>query len=232
MNVPQLPLRLSRPSPAGLDDFLPADAPALALLRDWLGTPSSALLLRGPAASGKTHLLLAAMQVLAAQQRDAAYLPLASLGTAAAAMVEGQSAAAVVAVDDLDEALVDPALQRALFALHNRVGDAGGWMLYAGRSNPAEWQAVLPDLRSRLGQSVQGILQPLDAAQRRRWFAARAEALGMQLEEAAIEYLFRRVGRDLHGLQRLLERLDRESLAAQRRLTVPFLRDLLASSPP
>lgn len=229
MNVPQLPLRLARPPRAGLADFVPADAPALALLRDWLRAPASHLLLRGPAASGKTHLLLAAMETLSSQGAEVGYLPLAALGTPAAAMVEAQPAAAVVAVDDLDEARVDTALQRALFALHNRVGDAGGRMLYASRGIPAEWQDLLPDLRSRLGQSAQGILQPLDEAQRRRWFSARAEALGMQLDEAAVEYLFRRVGRDLPGLLQLLERLDRESLAAQRRLTVPFLRDLLAA---
>nr|WP_282452827.1 DnaA/Hda family protein [Lysobacter sp. CAU 1642] len=144
-------------------------------------------------------------------------------------MVEAQPALPWVAVDDLDEALIDPALQRALFALHNRVGDQGGRMLYASRGNPGDWTSLLPDLRSRLGQSVQALLQPLDEAQRREWFTRRAAALGMQLDEASLEYLFRRVGRDLPGLQRLLDRLDVDSLAAQRRLTVPFLRDFLAA---
>lgn len=229
MNTPQLPLRLARPTRAGLDDFLPADAPALAMLRSWLRAPSSHLLLRGPAGCGKTHLLLAALAEAAAQGRAGAYLPLAALGTGAADMVAAQPLAELVAVDDLDEARVDDALQRALFALHNRIGDAGGHLLYACRGQPGEWNDLLPDLRSRLGQATQALLSPLDEAQRRQWFMQRAGALGMQLEEPALEYLFRRVGRDLPGLQRLLERLDRDSLAAQRKLTVPFLRDLLAA---
>ena len=43
----------------------------------------------------------------------------------------------------------------------------------------------------------------------------------------ALDWLLRRVGRDLGGLARLFDRLDRASLAAQRRLTVPFLREAL-----
>lgn len=229
MSVPQLPLLLRPPRSAGLDDFLPAEAPALALLRGWLASPEGHLLLRGPPASGKTHLLLAALETLRQRARAVAYLPLATLGAAAGNMLRAQPAAAVVAVDDLDRVLDQPELQRALFALHNRVGDAGGGMLYACRGQPAEWDALLPDLRSRLGQAIQGLLVPLDETQRRLWFLRRVEALGMQMDPAALDYLFRRVGRDLPGLQRLIDRLDRDSLAAQRRLTVPFLRELLAA---
>lgn len=229
MNTPQLPLRLARPVRASLDDFVPADAPALVVLRGWIeGTPGH-LLLRGPSGSGKTHLLLAALDTLKRGGRSAAYLPLAGLGAQAAPMLEAHPPAEVVAVDDLDIALEQAGLQRALFALHNRVGDAGGRMLYASRGHPADWSDLLPDLRSRLGQSTQAVLQPLDEALRRQWFTQRAAALGMQLDEAAVEFLFRRVGRDLPGLQQLLERIDRDSLAAQRRLTVPFLRGLLAA---
>src|SRR5690606_31711394 len=106
----------------GFDDFLPADAPALALLRSWLDAPQHHLLLRGPAGSGKSHLCLAAVETQQQAGGGAAYLPLAALGTAAASMVEAQPAVALVVVDDLDESRVDDGLQRALFGLHNRVG--------------------------------------------------------------------------------------------------------------
>ena len=43
------------------------------------------------------------------------------------------------------------------------------------------------------------------------------------------EYLLNRVERDMAGLGRWLERLDRASLAEQRRLTIPFVRELLAA---
>jgi DnaA-homolog protein len=55
----------------------------------------------------------------------------------------------------------------------------------------------------------------------------RAQRRGLVLEEAALDWLLRRVGRDLAGLAALLDELDRASLAAQRRITVPFLRQAL-----
>jgi DnaA family protein len=68
---------------------------------------------------------------------------------------------------------------------------------------------------------------PLDEAGRRELLRRRAEARGLQLDDGVLDYLFRRVGRDLGNLTALLDRLDRASLAAQRRLTVPFLRQIL-----
>ena len=56
----------------------------------------------------------------------------------------------------------------------------------------------------------------------------RAQRRGLVLEEAAIDWLLTRTDRDLSRLLLLLDRLDRESLAAQRRITVPFLKQVLA----
>ena len=50
---------------------------------------------------------------------------------------------------------------------------------------------------------------------------------GLALDAPALEWLLTRTGRDLGSLVRVLDRLDRESLAAKRRLTVPFLRGVL-----
>jgi DnaA family protein len=88
---------------------------------------------------------------------------------------------------------------------------------------------ALPDLRSRLEQCVRLPLEPLDDAGRREVLLRRARRRGLELEEAVLDYLFRRVGRDLVGLTALLDRLDRESLVAQRRITIPFLRQFLSA---
>ncbi|RBF29297.1 DnaA regulatory inactivator Hda, partial [Xanthomonas oryzae pv. oryzae] len=45
--------------------------------------------------------------------------------------------------------------------------------------------------------------------------------------EAAIDWLLTHGERELARLVALLDRLDRESLAAKRRITVPFLRRVL-----
>jgi DnaA family protein len=47
------------------------------------------------------------------------------------------------------------------------------------------------------------------------------------LSREAAAYLVHRMPRDMHSLCGMLDRLDEAALAAQRRLTVPFLREAL-----
>lgn len=230
MSVPQLPLNLRAAQAAGFDDF-EGSAELVALLRTCArGERSEHVFIDGPAGSGRSHLLLASLGEARRAGREVAYLPLALLGEGALAAIEAVSGTGLVAVDDLQQAAGARAIEVALFALHNRVLDAGAQLLYAAEAAPQGLPLVLPDLRSRLQQCTRFSLVPLDDAGRRRLLKRRARSRGLELDDAVIDYLFRRHSRDLPTLGRLLERLDRESLAAQRRITVPFLRGLLGAS--
>ena len=88
---------------------------------------------------------------------------------------------------------------------------------------------VLPDLRSRLAQCTRWTLPVLDDDARAELLRQRAAARGLDFEDAALDWMLRRCSRDLGTLTALFERLDRASLAAQRRLTVPFLRQVLGA---
>jgi len=71
------------------------------------------------------------------------------------------------------------------------------------------------------------VLKPLDEADRRELLRERAASRGIEIDDAVIDWLFAREKRDLASLFNVLDRIDRASLAAQRRVTVPFLRTLL-----
>ena len=133
----------------------------------------------------------------------------------------------VVALDGVEAIGGERDDEVALFDFHNRARSAGTAVLYAAEAAPDVLPLTLPDLRSRLGQCARVVLVPLDDDGRRRVLRERAQRRGLVLEEAALEWLLRRVGRDLAGLTALLDRLDRASLAAQRRVTVPFLKQVL-----
>jgi DnaA family protein len=223
----QLPLALRWPADQRLDTFVGQPEAAAAVVALARGTEAGALYLHGPAGSGKTHLLLAACAEAEAAGRSARYLPLAALRGRIAEVAEGLLAR-IVCVDGLEGAAGERADEVALFALHNRVRDAGGALVYSAQAAPAELGLGLPDLASRLGQARRVRLAPLDETQRREALVQRAARRGLELDEAVLDYLFRRVGRDLGHLSALLDRIDRASLAAQRRVTVPFLRTLLA----
>jgi len=62
---------------------------------------------------------------------------------------------------------------------------------------------------------------------RRDLLRERAVARGIELDDAVVDWLFAREKRDIASLLAVLERIDSASLAAQRRVTVPFLRKML-----
>ena len=55
----------------------------------------------------------------------------------------------------------------------------------------------------------------------------RAEQIGLQLSEAVAMFLLARIARSTGQLFTILERLDNASLAAKRKLTVPFVKQVL-----
>jgi DnaA family protein len=176
---------------------------------------------------GKTHLALAACAAAEAAGRRATYLPLHAATGRLRDALEALDAADLAALDGLDAIAGNRDDEVALFDFHNRARAAGISLLYAGRAAPDALALALPDLRSRLSQCARIALSPLDDEGRREVLRERARRRGLVIDEAALEWLLRRVGRDLAGLTRLLDRLDQASLAAQRRLTVPFLRQVL-----
>lgn len=225
---PQLPLALRFPPDQRFDAFVGMPS-ACAQLEAFARAPAShALYLQGPGASGKTHLLLATCAEAEARGHAVAYLSLHALRGRLAAASEGMQHNALVALDDVDAVAGDAADELALFDLHNRLRDAGRGLLYAAREAPDRWPPGLPDLRSRLAQCTRIALQPLDDDGRARLLRQRAAARGLAFDDAALAWMLRRCSRDLRSLTTLFERLDHASLVAQRRLTVPFLRQVLA----
>lgn len=226
----QLPLALRCPPDQRFETFVGAPTGALLQLRAFArgdtGT-GEALYLAGPAGTGKTHLLLAACAEAETAGRRTAYLPLAAAAGRLREALEAFEHADLVALDGLDAVAGTREDEVALFDAHNRARDAGRRLLYAARVAPDALPLTLPDLRSRLSQCVRLMLEPLDDAGRADVLRLRAQRRGLQLEDTAIDWLLRRVDRDLASLTELFDRLDRESLAAQRRLTVPFLRRVL-----
>jgi DnaA family protein len=238
VSVPQLPLTLRYPPDQSLDTYVDAPAGAIAQLRA-LAThthetagyadPTGAdwVYLAGPAGVGKTHLLLGACAAAETAGRRAAYVPLAAAAGRLREALHALEGNDLLALDGIEAIAGDRDDEVALFDTHNRARQAGCAIIYAARENPDELALVLPDLRSRLSQCTRIVLSPLNDAGRGEVLRQRAQRRGLALEEAALDWMLKRVDRDLGGLTALLDKLDRASLAAQRRITVPFLRQTL-----
>jgi DnaA-homolog protein len=206
-----------------------ANAEAVAALSSLAGGGSRIpVWIFGPPGSGKSHLLQAACALAGASRRTAAYLPLAAARQEDPAILDGFERLDLVALDDVDAVAGDAAWESALFRLYNGLAEQGGGLAAAATQAPAALGLGLADLASRLGASVAHRLRPLAEAELGDALRRRAAHRGLELPEETLAYLKRRAPRDFAALCRLLDALDIESLAAQRRLTVPFVRDWLA----
>ena len=227
--MPQLPLALRYPPDQRLDTYVTPEPGVVGLVQAAATVGGDWLYLAGPAGVGKSHLLLAACAAAEGAGRRAAYLPLVAAAGRLREALQALEGNDLLALDGLERIAGHRDDEVALFDAHNRARAAGITVMYAARGNPDELGLVLPDLRSRLQQCTRLVLAPLDDDGRREVLRQRAQRRGLVLDEAALDWLLKRVDRDLAALTGVLDRLDQASLAAKRRLTVPFLRQVLGA---
>ena len=223
----QLPLSLRYPPDQHLDAFVAPPAGGWEPLRQLAASAEPWLYCVGPADAGKTHLALGFCAAAEAGGRTAVYLPMVALAGRVRDALPAPHPLMRIALDGLEHVAGQREDEVALFDFHNAARAAGAGVFYTAREAPDALGLTLPDLRSRLSQLARIRLEAADDGTRAAILRLRAERRGLAMDDAALDWLLRRARRDLGSLTALLEQLDRESLAAQRRITVPFLRKVL-----
>lgn len=226
--VEQLLLNL-RPRPdARLSDFAaPAWAPLVAALEGFLEAPGGLFYLRGDAGLGRTHLLSALCGEAERRGMAALLLPLAELRQEEPGLLQGLEDQDLVACDDLAAVAGNPGWEEAFFHFFNRARAAGCRLLFSAPGAPGECGFRLPDLVSRLSQAPCWSLVQPDDASREALVMAAARRHDLVLEADVVRYLLGRGPRETGRLLALVADLDRLSLVAGRRLTIPFVRQVL-----
>jgi DnaA-homolog protein len=224
----QIPLGLRLPDRAVFASFFPGrNAEALAAARlIAAGEAHGTTWICGPAGAGKTHLLQA-ICAAAAERARAGYVPLARLAPLGFGVLEGLAQLDCLCVDDLDRVAGDLAWERGLFGLLRETSEKGGALVASSSAPPALLTWALPDLGSRFTAAAVFQLRALDEAEQRSALTLRARLRGLELPEDTWQWLRRHYPRDMRSLYELLDTLDEAALTAQRRLTVPFIRDVL-----
>jgi DnaA family protein len=191
------------------------------------------LWLWGARGSGKTHLLQAVCA--AAGSAAAAYFPLGDALNLPPDALQGFASRGVLCLDDVDAIAGDLRWEQVLFQLFNEALELRSRLIFAAAAPPGALPWALGDWRSRAAACIVYQLRELDDAARIEALRMRALQRGLQLPPETADYLLRRMPRDLTKLLALLDDLDEASLAAQRRLTIPFIRAALernAKTPP
>lgn len=182
----------------------------------------------GEAGSGKTHLLQACCQMARMAGKDPFYLALPAVDPPPPAMLEGLECMDLVCVDDLQHLEGQGEWQQALFHFYNRHRQHDRQLLLAAACPPKFLPFGLADLKTRMGWGLTLKIQALDDAQLIDALAHKARHLGFDMPPAVGRFLLTHYVRDLPALWQLLEKIDRATLAAKHRLTIPFLKKILA----
>lgn len=225
----QLPLEVRLADYALFDTFYAGpNAAAVHALRDVARSGSYAFAwLWGPPDVGKSHLLQACINEASTSGARAVYLPLEPEAGLVVEALEGLGECDIVCVDDVNRIAGNTHWERALFVLFEGVREFGGRMVIAADRAPLHNRFTLPDLASRFTSGATFRLQPLSDEDKLRAMQLRASWRGLELSDEVARFVMARVDRRSAELFRLLDRLDREALAAKKKLTVPFVRSVL-----
>lgn len=210
----ELPYRAAQ----GADDFLVSEcnATAVRLIDVWPDWTNPAYAIVGPSGSGKSHLANVWRLASGARAVEARDVRESDLD----ALVEGRA----LVVEDADRSGIS---DLTLFHLLNLCKEREVSLLLTAREAPVDWPIRLPDLASRLrsipavtiGQPDDGLLRAVLVKQ----FADRQ----LDVTPQVISYLTARMERSMGEAGRVVERLDRAALEAQRRITRQFAREAL-----
>jgi DnaA regulatory inactivator Hda len=219
----QLPFDLGPRHAHAREDFWVSDCNSAAVAwldrHDW-----PALIISGPAASGKTHLLQVWKKETAkegqAQEITPAQLTPATieraLGLATKAMID--NVLPVIGVQPAEE---------ALFHLYNMLRERGGSLLLTAPAHVTLWPFVLPDLKSRLLAAPSAELGSPDdelmAVVLTKLFSDRQ----IFVPQEVVQFILPRIERSFQSIRDIADQIDRKALAEKRPVTIPLVKEIL-----
>ncbi len=225
----QLPLHFEFRANQTFDDFFPgANHEIITHLQQCIaGLGEQQIFLWGKSGQGKTHLLQACCHRAQNQNLSSFYFDLSQAGLPDPSLLNGLDEYDVVCFDNIERIAGNAAWELAFFNFFNQHRDRGHKLIVSASSAPNEIAIQLPDLKTRLNWGLTLKIQPLTDSDRIAALIFKADQMGFEIAPQAGRFLLTHYDRDLASLWALLEKLDRASLAAKRKLTLPFLKQIL-----
>lgn len=177
---------------------------------------------------GRSHLLQACCHALSDQQFSVVYLPL-KITCLSPNILEDLENMSLVCLDDIDTVLGDKAWEEALLHFYNRARDNQVRLVVSGNECPPQLSCELADLRSRLSWGLVFQVVGLSDEQKLLALQMHARQRGLQLTREVGQFLLRHYPRNMPELSKILNKLDHASLVAKHRLTIPFVKRVLAN---
>lgn len=199
------------------------------LQQNLLSPDFNAVYFWAPVCAGRSHLLHAACNEMAQKGKPVVYIPLKKYKQLTPALLDGMEQTSLICIDDINMVAGKSDWELAIFDLYNRCLEINHCSLYiTANTPPAELSISLPDLVSRLKWGQVYKLNPLSDEQKLLALQCRAALRGFELPDDVGQFLFKRLDRQMDSLFSALDCLDQASIRAQRKLTIPFVKEILS----
>jgi len=176
---------------------------------------------------GKTHLLQACCHLARDQGLNVLYLPLTDIKQFDDKIFDHLENLQLICLDDLQSIAGLSLWEHALFHLYNRSDNTGINLLIAANKSPQALGIQLPDLQSRLSGGMIFQVQVLSHIQKQQALMMRANRRGFKLPKRVTSFLINRYPRNMGSLLSVLDHLDKASLQHKRKITIPWVKQVL-----
>lgn len=184
-------------------------------------------LLIGAPGLGRSHLLTATYSSALARGLNTLYINMNELLAMPTQVLLDMGNVSLLCIDDIQAISGHSDWEAGLFDLINRTLEQNQCHLVLSANQlPKDIGFKLPDLVSRLqwGQIMQ--LKELPENAKIQFMIKKASERGFDLPKEVARYILSRMPRDLCSLQDILNKVDKLSLQSQRKLTIPFVKEV------
>ena len=226
----QLPLTLQFPESLRFDNFYPgANEQSLVHLKSLDAATAQSVYLWGGKGTGKTHLCQALYHHWTEIEQQPAYIDVNEPGMQPQ-VLEGLEQFKILIIDGIDAVIMQQQWQEAIFHVYNRLMSNHGNLIIAARVAPQNIESLLPDLSSRLLSGLVFEIKEMSDNGKLHAMKQRAKEYGFKLPNDVGIYLLNHAHRGSHEIFQQLRTLDKASLVHKRKLTIPFVKEILALS--
>ena len=191
------------------------------------GLGEQQIFLWGKPGQGKSHLLQACCHHAQKQNLSSFYFDLSNVQQSSPSILNGLDEYNIVCFDNIEHIAGNVEWELAFFSFFNQHRDHGHKLIVSGLSAPSAIAIQLPDLKSRLNWGLALKILPLTDSDQIAALIFKARQMGFEIAPQAGRFLLTHYNRDPGSIWILLEKLDKASLSAKRKLTIPFLKQVL-----
>lgn len=222
----QLPFHFETQPEFGREDFLETrcNTEALRMIEAWPRWTFFALFLYGPQGCGKTHLAhIFANHVLSCCTKPlkVSFIDAKEIKLKKVDRIFSESPCLVV------ENMTPKVDNEALFHLFNIYHDNGGSLLFTGQLPPARMRFKLPDLQSRLKMIPIVAIKEPDSDMLSALVLKLLTDRQIVVSQEVLNYIIQNIERSFSFVRRLVAEIDEVSLARQRAVTIPIVKEAL-----